>query len=92
MTKKKVYALPNWCTPSTPVVFEPEICNGCNICINICMMDVYIPNPEKGDPPVILYPEECWYCGSCIEHCPKPGASKLNQPLMRRVRWKRKDT
>lgn len=92
MTQEPVYAVPNMPTPHRPVIFNPEVCNGCNVCIDICMMDVYLPNPEKGNPPVILYPEECWYCGSCVEHCPNQGAIKLNQPLMRRVRWKRKDT
>ena len=92
MSERKVYALPNWCTPGTPVLFDPEICNGCNTCVDVCQVDVLIPNPEKGKPPIILYPEECWYGGCCEGACPRPGAISLNLPLTQRVRWKRKAT
>lgn len=92
MIKEKVYATPNIVTPNKPVIFDPDICNGCNICVETCQMDVFIPNPEKGKPPIILYPDECWYGGCCVVHCPNPGAIKLNHPLMQRVRWKRKAT
>jgi NAD-dependent dihydropyrimidine dehydrogenase PreA subunit len=92
MSGKRIYAIPNVPTPNRPVIFNGDICDGCNRCVEVCQMDVFIPNPEKGQHPVILYPEECWYCGSCVEHCHNQGAIKLNHPLMQRVRWKRKDT
>jgi NAD-dependent dihydropyrimidine dehydrogenase PreA subunit len=92
MTDKKVYALPNWCTPVNPVIMDAAVCTGCNRCVDVCQVDIFIPNPEGGKPPVVLYPEECWYCGSCVECCPEPGAVRLNHPLTQRVRWKRKDT
>jgi NAD-dependent dihydropyrimidine dehydrogenase PreA subunit len=92
MAQETVYATFNAPAPLKPVVFDKEICNGCNWCVEVCQMDVYIPNPEKGEPPIILYPDECYYCGSCVTECPKPGAIKLNHPLMQRVRWKRKET
>jgi NAD-dependent dihydropyrimidine dehydrogenase PreA subunit len=92
MAQHKVYALPNACTPSTPVTFDPEICNGCNQCVDICQVDVLIPNPQKGKPPIVLYPEECWYGGCCEGACPRPGAITLHLPLPQLVRWKRKET
>ena len=92
MTQKKVYAFPNRCTPTNPVVFDPDICNGCNICVEVCQVDLLIPNPQKGKPPIVLYPEECWYGGCCVAMCPKPGAITLNHALPQRVRWKRKGT
>jgi NAD-dependent dihydropyrimidine dehydrogenase PreA subunit len=92
MAQKNVFILPNVATPSSPVIFNPEICKGCNRCIEVCQIDVYMPNPEKGKPPIILHPEECWYCGVCIEDCPYPGAIKSNWPLQQRVHWKRKVT
>ena len=92
MTQAKAYAFPNRNTPSDPVVIDPRACNGCNMCVHICISDLFIPNPEKGEPPIILYPEECWYDGSCVDHCPEPGAITLNHPLTQRVRWKRKAT
>ena len=91
---EKVYAVPNVPTPSRPVIFNPDICIGCscNICVEVCQMDVLIPNPGRGKPPIVLYPDECWYGGCCVAECPNLGAIKLNHPLMQRVRWKRKDT
>ncbi|MBP1732756.1 MAG: 4Fe-4S ferredoxin iron-sulfur binding domain protein [Deltaproteobacteria bacterium] len=90
--EQKAYAVPNLPGPGRPVLFNPDICNGCNRCVEICPMEVFIPNPEKGKPPIILYPEECWYGGCCVEECPRAGAITFNHPLMQRVRWKRKDT
>lgn len=71
-----------------PLLFDPEICNGCNQCVEVCQVDLLIPNREKGKPPVVLYPEECWYGGSCVSVCPRPGAVKLDHPPMNRVHWK----
>lgn len=93
MAKEELaYAIPNVPTPGSPVLFDPDICSGCNDCVTICPMDVLIPNPEKGKPPIILYPDECWYGGCCVGECPIPGAIIFRHPLMQRVRWKRKDT
>lgn len=89
---KKVYAFPNACTPGNPVTFDPEICNGCNQCVDVCQADVLIPSPEKGAPPIVLFAEECWYGGCCEGVCPRPGAIQMHLPLTQRVRWKRKET
>ena len=64
-----------------------EVCTGCNICVDICMMDVLAPNPKKGEPPIVAYPEECWFEGSCVEMCPQreKGAIKVVIPLPMRV-------
>jgi len=89
MHNKKIYVTPE-SRIMNPITFNPDICIGCNKCIDICQVDVFIPNPEKGKFPIVLYPGECWYCGCCVAECPKPGAIKLNVPLMNRVHWKRK--
>lgn len=89
-TKEKAYAVPN--ITERPVIFNPDICDGCNECVEVCRSDVLIPNPEKGKPPIILYPDECAYGYTCVVMCPRPGAIKLNYPLNFRARWKRKDT
>ena len=39
-----------------PVNFNAEICNGCNKCIEVCQVDLFIPNPDKGKPPIVLFP------------------------------------
>jgi len=90
--KDKVYILPNVATPNRPVIRDPEICNGCNTCVDICQVDVYVPNPVKGKPPITLHPDECWYCGCCVNECPRrtQGAIKFNWPLQQRGFYKRK--
>lgn len=92
MAKDKVFALPNVIVPSRPVIFNPEVCNGCNRCIEVCPIDVYIPNRDRGKQPIILHPDECWYCGTCVNECPVEGAVKFNWPLQQRGYWRRKDT
>jgi NAD-dependent dihydropyrimidine dehydrogenase PreA subunit len=84
-----VYALPNAATPGRPAIFNPEICDGCNTCVDRCPVDVFIPSPEPGKSPIILHPEECWYCGTCVNDCPRPGAIEFNWPLQQRGYWKR---
>jgi NAD-dependent dihydropyrimidine dehydrogenase PreA subunit len=90
----KVYMVPNPLTPNRAVKFNPEICNGCRMCIEVCPNDVMMPNPQKGKPPIVLYPDECWYCGACVEECPQPGAITMIHPLQQSisVNWKHKDT
>jgi NAD-dependent dihydropyrimidine dehydrogenase PreA subunit len=94
MSEEKIYAVPNLVTPNQPVEFDEKVCIGCNKCVEICQMDVFIPNPEKGKPPIILYPDECWYDGCCVSECPlwEKGAIKFRHPIVQRVRWKSKET
>ena len=92
MAQEKVYAVPNVNAPNTPVIINPEICTGCNECVEVCQIGVFIPNPEEGKPPIVLHPEECWYGGCCVFVCPNPGAITFNWPLMQRVHFKRTTT
>ena len=45
------------------VTFNPNICNGCNVCVEVCQVDLFIPNSEKRRPPILLYAEECGFDG-----------------------------
>lgn len=75
-----------------PLTFDPAVCNGCNRCVEICQVDIMIPNPAKGKPPVVAYSSECWYCGCCVAECPRSGAVQLNSLARNSVHWKRKTT
>ena len=91
MPEDKINALQNAPTPTQPVHFTDK-CNGCNHCVEVCPVDVYMPHPEKGKPPIILHPDECWYCGCCVNDCPRSGAIKFNWPIQARGYWKNKAT
>ena len=85
------WLLPNAMTPNIPVTFDETKCIGCNICVNVCRMDVLAPNPIKGKPPIVVYPDECWFCATCVEDCPM-GTNEFHHPLNQIVPWKRKAT
>ena len=75
-----------------PVVIDPDVCNGCNRCVEVCSCDVFAPNPEPGKPPLVLFPAECWHEGSCVDACPRTGAMRWVRPPHLRVRCRRKST
>lgn len=85
------------CIPSempvaAAIIYDREKCIGCNRCVEICQVDILIPNQEKGKSPIVLYPGECWYCGNCVVECPIEGAITLRHPLMNQVHWVAKDS
>ena len=87
MEDKRVNMIPEM-PDSLPIVFNREICTGCNRCVEICQVDVFIPNPDKKKKvPLIIYPGECWYCGCCVMVRPEEGAIQLHHPLMNQVNW-----
>ena len=71
----------------TPVLFDDSVCNGCNVCVEVCPMDIFAPNPEEKRPPLVLYGDECRYCGACWMRCPrrKDKALKIVVPPSMRV-------
>ena len=86
--------LPNPPVPNRAVSFDPDICTGCNRCVDICRSNVLMPNPERGAAPIVLYPDECWYCANCVEECPFTGAITLVHPLHQSISviWRRIET
>ena len=71
----------------TTVEINEEVCNGCNMCVDVCVMDVFVENEERGKPPIVAYPEECWFDGCCVETCPQRerGAIRVRTPLPMKV-------
>jgi NAD-dependent dihydropyrimidine dehydrogenase PreA subunit len=66
---------------------DPELCNGCGICVNSCTMDVIRMN-EASHKAVIRYPEECMSCAFCELDCPEKAiyvSPERYEPLM--VGW-----
>ncbi|MBA7676715.1 Ferredoxin-type protein NapF [subsurface metagenome] len=47
---------------------DPELCNGCGVCVNSCPMDV-IRMDGKSRKAIIKYPEDCMLCGWCLDDC-----------------------
>ena len=46
---------------------NPDVCNGCGICVESCTQDVIRMEAEKA---VIKYPEDCMSCLYCEWDCP----------------------
>jgi NAD-dependent dihydropyrimidine dehydrogenase PreA subunit len=91
MKKKTAFVTPGDKT-FFPVVFNSDICNGCNRCVEVCQVDVFAPNPVSGKPPLVLFPQECWQEGSCVEVCPRKGAIRWQRLAVQKVHCKRKAT
>ena len=76
------------------VIINPDVCIGCNACVEVCQVDIFAPNPVKGEPPYMLHYDECAHCGACVMHCPvaDEGALIYEGPVVWKIRWKRKET
>lgn len=70
-----------------PICFAPDVCIGCNRCVQVCQCDILLPSEQKGKPPVVMYPGECYYCGACVMECPRKGAISLRHPLMNQAKF-----
>lgn len=62
-----------------PPVIDKEKCIACNVCAEICSMDVFGP-VRKGEIPEPIYWKDCWHCRACVMDCPQ-NAITLRYPL-----------
>ena len=87
------YSMPSPAGTGKVLAFDKEKCVGCNLCVDVCPLDVMIPNPEPGEEPIVLYADECWFCGGCVQECPHK-AITLVAPARQRISTilKRKET
>lgn len=60
-------------------VVDPQLCNGCQVCVERCIFDaigmVKVPGSKKLKASVD--PEKCYGCGACVIKCPVEGAMAL---------------
>jgi NAD-dependent dihydropyrimidine dehydrogenase PreA subunit len=48
---------------------DPELCQGCGTCVQICPTDVFRMDRENKRA-LIKYPEDCQLCELCMLECP----------------------
>jgi len=51
-------------------LIDPELCNGCGICVEACPVDV-IRFDAATERAIIAYAEECMACEWCAQDCPR---------------------
>ena len=54
---------------------EPQKCNRCGVCAEVCPMDIDLVRAEMKDTDVSSY--DCVLCLKCVEKCPKDGCLSL---------------
>lgn len=65
---------------------NPELCDGCNICVEDCPVEVFVLNPATGKA-VAAYNRDCWECFLCQDICPKKAieVSPASERTLRRA-------
>ena len=63
MEKKELYTSVVF-SSARPIIYNQELCIGCNRCADVCQADVLVHSVNKGEHPIVMYPGECWYCGA----------------------------
>ena len=48
------------------LVYNPELCNGCGLCVDVCPHAVFEMDGRKA---VLARPTECMECGACQLNC-----------------------
>ena len=65
------------------IVFNPEACKGCGLCVETCQSRARRMSPElnrKGVRPAQVIGEACKHCGTCYYFCPELGANMIAAP------------
>ncbi len=65
------------------IVFDPEACKGCGLCVEICRSKARRMSAEvnsHGVRPAHVQGEICTRCGTCYYFCPELGANRIAVP------------
>jgi Pyruvate/2-oxoacid:ferredoxin oxidoreductase delta subunit len=65
------------------IVFNPEACKGCGLCVETCQSKARRMSPEvnsHGVRPAHVRGEFCTRCGTCYYFCPELGANMIAAP------------
>ncbi len=57
---------------------DPEMCAGCEICVDYCQFDALSLRPE--DVYIQIDSVRCVGCGVCVPHCPEEALSLVRRP------------
>ena len=68
--------------PSTISWIDPDVCAGCQMCINLCPYSAIEFDPRRNVS--VINEAVCKGCGSCAGHCPS-GAARINHFTGRQV-------
>jgi len=47
--------------------YEPSLCIGCEICVDVCPHAVFAMHQRKAE---LVHPDDCMECGACQLNCP----------------------
>ena len=68
--------------PSTISWIDPDVCAGCQVCINLCPYSAIEFDPRRNVS--VINEALCKGCGSCAGHCPS-GAARINHFTGRQI-------
>ncbi|KUO50940.1 MAG: ferredoxin [Desulfitibacter sp. BRH_c19] len=52
--------------------FDPKLCNGCGMCLNVCPHNVLSIVDKKIN---IKHKDSCMECSACVKNCPQEALS-----------------
>ena len=52
---------------SNTLQYEPALCIGCEVCVDVCPHAVFAMNHRKAE---LVHPDNCMECGACQLNCP----------------------
>ncbi|HAF49063.1 MAG TPA: 4Fe-4S ferredoxin [Anaerolineaceae bacterium] len=62
------------------IVFDPDKCSGCGLCVRDCPAEaLHINKKSREEYTLLHYPARCAYCGQCEDSCRHGAISHSNK-------------